>query len=140
MFKLKYYHSIIVNTVASAILFYLWYIGIVQTAINNDALYIMPAILVISVVGFVSLFLNKLKYTEWCIDGTVNLGFMGTLIGVWTAFSTLETSQIGDISSLVTVVGSLISGIGTAIWTTLVGLFFYLWLGVNVAVFQDDES
>lgn len=138
MFNVKYYYGALVNSISISILVYLWYVGIIKTAISNDQLYIMPAIVIVSLVGFLSYLFGRKGIGEWCLDATVNLGFMGTLVGVWTAFSTLDVSQIGDINSIVAIVGSLISGIGTAIWTTLVGLYFYLWLGINYEVLGDD--
>lgn len=138
MINEKYYYTALVNFVSVSILVYLGYVGILQTAIHNDQLFIMPSIVLVSLVGFVSFLLKRKGIAEWCLDATVNLGFMGTLVGVWTAFSALDASQIGDINSIVAIVGSLISGIGTAIWTTLVGLYFYLWLGINYEVLTDD--
>ncbi len=129
---------VIVNTIALSISYYLFSMGIVTTAFSNDALYINEAIVASFVMGmFGAAF--KWKYTNWFADTLVALGFVGTLYGIWTAFGSIKTQNINDVASVVPIITGLISGIGIAIWTTVLGLYFYTWLTINMEIFYEEK-
>ena len=129
---------VIFNTIALSICYYLYSVGVVATAFTNDALYINEAILTIFGLGMVGSIV-RWKYTTWCADTLVGLGFMGTLFGVWTAFGNIRTENISDVQSVIPILVGLISGIGVAIWTTVLGLFFYTWLTINMEIFDEEK-
>lgn len=142
---LKYIYSnklpfgIILNVIFLTITYYLYHIGIVNTAIENDILYVTPTIFIVFLLGMIGV-LTKWKLTYWCSEATVNLGFVGTLLGIWTAFSVIDVEKITDASAIIPIIITLIYGLGAAIWTTLVGLYFYMWLTANMELFFNEEA
>jgi hypothetical protein len=132
-------HWIILNTVALSVSFYLYVVGVVSTAFENDALYINEAILVVFVIGMLGA-IFKWRGTQWCADTLVGLGFFGTLFGVWSAFGSIKPENIVDVQSVVPILANLISGIGVAIWTTMIGLYFYTWLTANMVILDNEEE
>lgn len=130
---------IILNTIAISISYYLYVVGVVATAFKNDALYINEAILFVFTIGMIGSIM-KWRFTSWCSDTLVGLGFFGTLYGVWGAFGNIKPENIVDVQSVVPILANLISGIGVAIWTTMIGLYFYTWLTANMAILYDEEE
>lgn len=116
-----------------------YYYGIIHMLWTADVSRISVAILTILVVGTIDVGIRThravkgLQVTEptfsWFLADTATvLGMIGTLIG----FILMVSSAIGDLSGVVndetlkTMLTSLTSGIGTAVWTTLVGLIVSL--------------
>lgn len=130
---------IILNIAALCISFYLYTQGVVVEAFRNDALYINEAIVVTFVIGMVAVIFNS-RFTSWCADTLVGLGFFGTLYGVWSAFGNIRPENISDVQSVIPILANLISGIGIAIWTTMIGLYFYTWLMLNVSLLEHEEK
>lgn len=122
---------IIVNTIFGVILYCLAREGILDTAWENDVLYIIPAIIAVAAFGFISMWRN-METTEWCAETCVALGLLGTALGVWQAFSGIEPSMVGDVNAIGAVIGVLLSGLGAALWTTMTGVAMNLWLSANI--------
>lgn len=135
----KYGYWIVLNVLALSVSYYLYVMGVVETAFKNDALYINEAILGVFILGMVGA-LCKWKFTEWCADTLVGLGFFGTLYGVWSAFGNIKPENISDVASVVPILAGLISGIGVAIWTTMIGLYFYTWLTANMSLLSNEKE
>lgn len=130
---------VVLNTLALSISYYLYVVGVVEEAFKNDALYINEAIVVVFIIGMIGA-LFKWRFTEWCADTLVGLGFFGTLYGVWSAFGSIRPESISSVQSVVPILANLISGIGIAIWTTMLGLYFYTWLMANLSVLDEESS
>ena len=61
----------------------------------------------------------------------VLLGLIGTVVGFIIALSGVDPESASDISAVGLMVSTLISGMSTALYTTLVGSVLNLWLMVN---------
>ena len=61
----------------------------------------------------------------------VLLGLIGTVLGFIIALSGVDPERAADISSITPMVATLISGMSTALYTTLVGAVLNVWLMAN---------
>ncbi len=61
----------------------------------------------------------------------VLLGLIGTVIGFIIALSGVQPDQASDVKAITPMVSTLISGMSTALYTTLVGAVFNVWLMTN---------
>lgn len=123
--------AVIVNTVFAALTFIALHAGYVTEAWQNDIAYIIPAIVVVFILGHLAIW-QRPDDAYWCLENLLALGFMGTLLGLWNMLSSLDASQIGDVSQIGAVLANLLNGIGAALWTTVTGLFFWIWLGAHI--------
>ena len=64
-------------------------------------------------------------------DTLVLLGLVGTVVGFILALSGIEANTAMHVDKIGAIVATLISGIGVALYTTLLGAVFHLWLGFN---------
>ncbi|MFQ5913134.1 MAG: hypothetical protein ACE5JS_08125, partial [Nitrospinota bacterium] len=67
-------------------------------------------------------------------------GLIGTVIGFIMALSGVSAEAAADIGKVGPMVGTLISGMGVALYTTLVGGIFNLWLGVNFQILRTGTA
>lgn len=128
----------IINTIFLSILFFFYRIEYVKIAWENDISYIIPAILVTFVLGLFFTFKNS-NIASWCNSALLTLGLMGTILGLYTIFGSINPNEIGDVNAVSKVVATLVAGTGQAFWTTLTGAFFSLWLSINMVVFSNEE-
>ncbi len=61
----------------------------------------------------------------------VLLGLIGTVIGFIIALSGVDPEQASDVNAVTPMVSTLIDGMSTALYTTLVGAVLNIWLLVN---------
>ncbi len=64
-------------------------------------------------------------------NSLVFLGLIGTVIGFIIALSGIDPQNAGDIEAISPMIATLIDGMSVALYTTLVGAVFNLWLMVN---------
>ncbi len=64
-------------------------------------------------------------------NSLVLLGLIGTVIGFIIALSGVDPDTAGDFSAVAPMVSTLIDGMSTALFTTLVGAVLNVWLMVN---------
>lgn len=64
----------------------------------------------------------------------VLLGLIGTVIGFIIALSGVQAEQATDVKAITPMISTLISGMSTALYTTLVGSVLNVWLMVNYQV------
>ena len=64
-------------------------------------------------------------------NSLVLLGLIGTVIGFVIALSGIDPARASEFESISPMVSTLIRGMSTALYTTLVGAVFNLWLMVN---------
>jgi hypothetical protein len=64
----------------------------------------------------------------------VLLGLIGTVIGFIIALSGVQPDQASDVKAITPMVSTLISGMSTALYTTLVGSVLNVWLMINYHV------
>ena len=80
---------------------------------------------------------NMLRYLVWLIP---TLGFIGTVIGITQALLTTEGVDFNDYSAMEAMMGSMISGLGVAFYTTLLALLQSAALVFAVHVVQAREE
>jgi hypothetical protein len=61
----------------------------------------------------------------------VLLGLIGTVLGFIIALSGVNPERVADVSAIAPMVSTLISGMSTALYTTLVGAVLNIWLMAN---------
>jgi hypothetical protein len=61
----------------------------------------------------------------------VGLGLLGTVVGFIIAMHGVSAADAADVSAIAPMVGSLLSGMGTALSTTLVGSIAAEWVVLN---------
>ena len=64
-------------------------------------------------------------------NSLVLLGLIGTVIGFVIALSGIEPDQASDVRAIAPMVSTMIEGMSTALYTTLVGAVLNLWLMTN---------
>ena len=64
-------------------------------------------------------------------NSLVLLGLIGTVIGFIIALSGVDPDKAGDFNAVAPMVSTLIEGMSTALFTTLVGAVLNVWLMVN---------
>lgn len=134
-------YNIVFNITVAAIVYYLFTIGLLNTAYENNILHIIETIAVVFVVGMVSVFLTKKNmFTVWCMNTMLGLGLIGTIYGLYTSFEGITSSNLGDIQQMVPVIAKVLAGIGAAIWTTITALFFHIWLGGNMILWNEFRN
>ena len=113
-----------------------------QLIIENDMSYLSWVI--ISLWSIASVSIGKRNYlndwSEWpdlhfASDAMVSLGMIGTVIGfIYTLSGSFTNLDPTNLDSFREVLVHMSSGIGTALWTTLVGLVFSLNLKLQLIV------
>ena len=61
----------------------------------------------------------------------VLLGLIGTVVGFIIALSGVQPEQASDVKAITPMISTLISGMSTALYTTLVGAVLNVWLMIN---------
>lgn len=61
----------------------------------------------------------------------VLLGLIGTVVGFIIALSGVDPDKAADVANITPMISMLISGMSTALYTTLVGAIFNVWLMTN---------
>ncbi|WP_247886740.1 MotA/TolQ/ExbB proton channel family protein [Azospirillum sp. SYSU D00513] len=67
-------------------------------------------------------------------NALVMLGLIGTVVGFVQALNGVDPGKAGDASSIGGMVGTMIEGMGVALYTTLVGSVLNLWLTANYQI------
>lgn len=129
----RYLTLAVVNTIFLAIVYVLYREGVVATAWQNDILYIVPATVTLWGYGMVIVHWSN-RTAEWVCESLIIVGFLGTLFGIVHAFTSVTPESVGDINMIGEVLGSVLYGLGAAIWTTITAAFLALWLSANARV------
>lgn len=64
-------------------------------------------------------------------NALVLLGLIGTVVGFIIALSGVDPERASDVSAITPMVSTLIEGMSTALYTTLVGAILNVWLMIN---------
>jgi hypothetical protein len=64
-------------------------------------------------------------------NGLIFLGLIGTVIGFIVALSGVDPAKASKVENITSMVATLVSGMSVALYTTLVGAIFYIWLSIN---------
>ena len=74
---------------------------------------------------------SRIAFVKYIANSLVLLGLIGTVIGFIIALSGVSAESAADPSAIAPMVGDLIRGMSVALYTTLAGAVFNLWLMAN---------
>jgi len=74
---------------------------------------------------------SRIAFIRHIANTLVLLGLVGTVVGFIMALAHVNGQTAGDVTAIAGMVGSLIEGMGVALYTTLVGSVLNLWLAAN---------
>lgn len=74
---------------------------------------------------------NEIAIVRYTADSLVFLGLVGTVIGFIVALSGVDPQASTQADDVAAMVGTLITGMSIALYTTLVGAVLHVWLMVN---------
>lgn len=155
--NLLLYRILIVNVCGAAILVWAGLQGYIREIYTEDSSHISMVIVVLFLVGLwsvhtragkVSKSLNELKagrkvdvdavkflakgeHINDIANWLVTLGLIGTVVGIIMALSSIDPNTMASATGVQTAIGHLIGGMKVAVYTTLVGAYFGLWLEIN---------
>jgi len=74
---------------------------------------------------------HRMSVVKHLANTLVLLGLIGTVLGFIIALSGVNPDEAANVDSIAPMVSTLISGMSTALYTTLVGSIFNVWLTAN---------
>jgi len=77
---------------------------------------------------------GRITFVRHIANTLVMLGLIGTVVGFVMALKGIDASGANDTNAIGSMVGSMIHGMGVALYTTLVGSVLNLWLGANYQI------
>lgn len=113
--------------------------GWVVFVLDYDTTYISYIIMAFFAYGVSASFLNRGNQLKYAIENCASFGFLGTIIGILLALSSVDSSQLGDFEQLPEMFASLTVGLGVAFSTSIVGAICALWL-LAIQNFATDGS
>ncbi len=102
--------------------------GYVAMAWSADQTHLSALIALIWVWGVAASAFNRWDAVEWLAGRCFQLGLIGTVLGFIIALSGVDPEQAQNLDATKAMVAALIVGMGTALYTTLVGALANLWL------------
>ena len=102
--------------------------GWVQLVLDGDRTYLSVVIFGVFLTGAVGLARGHRHFARHIQHSLVMLGLIGTVIGFVIALQSVDPAAAGDVDRISETVAQLISGLGVAMFTTLVGSIGALWL------------
>lgn len=83
---------------------------------------------------------GKISTIRYIANTLVLMGLVGTVVGFIIALSGVDPSIVIDVSAVAPMVSTLIQGMSVALYTTLVGAIFNIWLTVNYQMLANGTS
>ena len=74
---------------------------------------------------------SDIAFVKYLANSLVVIGLIGTVVGFIIALSGVDPSIVSDVNAIGPMVSTLITGMSVALYTTLVGSVFNLWLSIN---------
>lgn len=78
----------------------------------------------------------RIGFVRYISSSLVMLGLLGTVIGFIMVLTQIPANAVGDASQVGKLVSTLTSGMGVALYTTLVGAVTNLWLNANYTILR----
>lgn len=129
----------LLNSAGAAILAALAFAGYAQIPFAADDTYMTHGIAVLFMAGLVTVALRRWQTARWIADRLIFLGLLGTVVGFVIALSGVDPAKVGDVEAIGPMVGALLDGMATALFTTLIGSIGYLWLSVNAWLLAGED-
>jgi len=70
----------------------------------------------------------------------VSLGFFGTVVGFRISLLSIDEGSVGSVEVISQLIGGLVSGMGVALATTILGIIGYAILSLNLALLDSGHS
>jgi len=84
--------------------------------------------------------LAKIQWIQYIASSLVSLGLIGTVYGTIVFMLGIDLSAISDLERVGEVFGVVFNGMGIALYTTLTGAVFNLWLKFNYAIVEHGTA
>lgn len=84
--------------------------------------------------------LAKIQWIQYIASALVSLGLIGTVYGTIVFMLGIDLSAISDLDRVGEVFGVVFNGMGIALYTTLTGAVFNLWLKFNYAIVEHGTA
>jgi len=126
-----------------------WDFGVLNIIYEVDKSFISFAILLIHFIATIWIGNKSRNIHEAPFDTSqgyficetfLKLGMIGTVIGFIIAFSNFSSLDVSNIESMRVVLTTMATGIGTALWTTLVGLVCNTILKLQLINYENDPT
>ena len=121
----------ILNLIGVALLVVAWHFGLLGMPYAADSTYMTHGITALFGVGLLCAAFRHIYLAEWIAEKLVFLGLVGTVVGFIMALAGVTAETAMDSSAIPAMIGGLVAGMGTALYTTLVGSIGYLWLDLH---------
>lgn len=131
---------IILNLVGAALIVAAWLRGWVMLVIEADASRMVWLIGAVFLVGVGAAGLRWWRTVDFVANSLVLLGLIGTVVGFVIAFSGVNPEGAAEIESVGPMVSALISGMGVAMYTTLIGAIGYVWLTLTAHLLGGNDA
>jgi hypothetical protein len=102
--------------------------GLVVQTWRADQTYLTAIIAVVWGLGILASAFNHWDAVEWLAQRCFQLGLIGTVLGFIIALSGVDPEQAQNLAATKAMVATLIIGMSTALYTTLLGAPANLWL------------
>jgi len=83
---------------------------------------------------------SKIQWIKRIASSLVALGLIGTVFGAITFLLGVDVAALGDIDRIGSAFSVVLSGMGIALYTTLVGAVLNLWLSFNFGIVENGTS
>jgi len=126
-----------------------WNYGVFNTLYEVDQSFIGFGILIVHIIATLWIG-NKTKNIQsinfdtsqgyFICETFLKMGMVGTVIGFILAFSNFTELDVTNIESMRLVLRTMATGIGTALWTTLIGLVCNTLLKLQLINYENDPT
>jgi len=108
--------------------------------LSHDVTIISYTILTVFWYGIITSAFNLWKQTDFSKEVVVTLGFLGTVIGLLLALTSINPSDLNDFNNISNIFTGFARGLGVAFSTTIVGGLCGLWLAITQHFCQIDDK
>ena len=117
------------------LLIYAFHVGALQHVYEADQTKLVGFISAVFLIGL-ALTTRRPNWSDWISHKLVDLGLLGTVAGFIIALSGVSVEAVNDPEQVVGMVTHLLSGMRTALFTTITGLIGYLWLSLTLKIMK----
>ncbi len=117
-----------------------YFTGIHEIIWEADKSYLTSAIGVMFIYGMWAVWRDKWRTVDWIGEEMMTVGLVGTAVGIIIALAGVDPDIAGSHAATRDTIISLISGLSTALYTTLVGAVGYLWFSLQSHIFRDHKD
>ena len=121
----------VLQSILLAVFIYGYHAGTFEYVYNADQTHIVVFIFISFLIGL-GLSRPKPDIAAWISHRLIDLGLLGTVAGFIIALGGISISAVNDPEQVVSMVTHLLSGMRTALFTTITGLAGYLWLSLTL--------